>query len=354
MSVAKNSLDNTGHSSDAIDWDDMVYHPAFGADIDPKAGLHPATEALQALKYESEDPDANARSYKEEGNYYYKGKDFSKAILSYTGGLRAKSSDRKLNAILYTNRAVCHFYLKNYRSCIRDCKSAVSLSPDYVKAYVKGIEACLALSKIDEALELSSTGLNVLPSSPELLEVQYRVLKKQMELDKEVEQRSKLGCRKENDMNTEYEILKSRGIDVNLKLKPIDMPEVGCSTFYVDSLGKFHWPILFMYPEFGQTDFLRDVIESSTIIDCLRLVFDMNQPPPPWDPKRLYSLEDDAIEVYFEHDKMKKFILCSLQCTIKKLTKQNGFSVGRDLLIILHVISKRSTHFYSSWKDEKI
>ncbi|VDP34564.1 unnamed protein product [Schistosoma margrebowiei] len=199
MSVAKNSLDNTGHSSDAIDWD--VY-------IDPKAGLHPATEALQALKYESEDPDANARSYKEEGNYYYKGKDFSKAILSYTGGLRAKSSDRKLNAILYTNRAVCHFYLKNYRSCIRDCKSAVSLSPDYVKAYVKGIEACLALSKIDEALELSSTGLNVLPSSPELLEVQYRVLKKQMELDKEVEQRSKLGCRKENDMNTEYEILK--------------------------------------------------------------------------------------------------------------------------------------------------
>lgn len=41
------------------------------------------------------------------------------------------------------------------------------------------------------------------------------------------------------------------------------MPEVGCSTFYVDSLGKFHWPILFMYPEFGQTDFLRDVIESS-------------------------------------------------------------------------------------------
>lgn len=35
----------------------MVYHPAFGADIDPKAGLHPATEALQALKYESEDPD---------------------------------------------------------------------------------------------------------------------------------------------------------------------------------------------------------------------------------------------------------------------------------------------------------
>lgn len=70
MSVAKNSLDNKGNSNDAIDWDvcllfirlchafqDMVNHPAFGADIDPKAGLHPATEALQALKYESEDPD---------------------------------------------------------------------------------------------------------------------------------------------------------------------------------------------------------------------------------------------------------------------------------------------------------
>ncbi|CAH8652212.1 unnamed protein product, partial [Heterobilharzia americana] len=206
-------LKSEGDSSvDPIDWENMVNHPAFAAEIDPTSSLHPATEALQALKFESEDPDANALSYKEEGNYYYQRKDFSKAITSYTAGLRAKSSHSKLNAILYTNRALSHFCIQNYRSCIND-----------------------------------------------------------------------FDCQ-ENDLNCAYEILKSRGINVNHKLEPIDFPETSYSKFYVDSLGKLHWPILFMYPEFGQTDFLRDVIESSTVIDCLKLVFDVNQPPPSWDP----------------------------------------------------------------------
>ncbi|KAH8866849.1 Tetratricopeptide repeat protein 4 [Schistosoma japonicum] len=364
MSVTKNSPSRKENSNDGSDWDDILNHPAFATEIDPALGLHPATAALQALKYESDDPDTNALSYKDEGNYYYKRKELSKAITSYTAGLRAKSSDSKLNSILYSNRALCHFYLKNYRSCIRDCKSAVALSPDYAKAYIKGlkctkinnlilgIEACLALSKFDEALELSSAGLTILPSSSELLDAQYKILRKQMEVSKEIEHKSKVDCKKEDDVSVDYEILKSRGIIVNLTSDPIDMPETSCSKFYVDSLGKFHWPILFMYPEFGQTDFLRDVIESSTISDCLKILFDVNQPPPSWDPDHLYSSEDDAIEVYFKHDKMRKFIVCPPKLAVKKLTKINGFCVCRDLIIILYIVSKRSVHFYTNWKDE--
>ncbi|VDQ03971.1 unnamed protein product [Trichobilharzia regenti] len=218
----------------------MVNHPAFVSEIDLNSDLHPATEALQALKFESEDPDANALSYKDEGNYYYKRKEFVKAIKSYTAGLLAKSSDCKLNAMLYTNRALCHF-------CIR-------------------IEACLALSRIDEALQLASAGLNILPSSSILLEAQCKILRKQMELDKETEKKSKGDCKEKNEENAAHDIVKSRGINVNHKLEPIDFPETSCSKFHVDSLGKFHWPVLFMYPEFGQTDFLRDVIETSKYV----------------------------------------------------------------------------------------
>nr|CAH8876196.1 unnamed protein product [Trichobilharzia regenti] len=347
---------NVGSSKDSpfdpIDWENMVNHPAFVSEIDLNSDLHPATEALQALKFESEDPDANALSYKDEGNYYYKRKEFVKAIKSYTAGLLAKSSDCKLNAMLYTNRALCHFCIQNYRSCIRDCNSAIKFSPDHLKAYVKGIEACLALSRIDEALQLASAGLNILPSSSILLEAQCKILRKQMELDKETEKKSKGDCKEKNEENAAHDIVKSRGINVNHKLEPIDFPETSCSKFHVDSLGKFHWPVLFMYPEFGQTDFLRDVIETSKIVDCLKLVFGGNQPPPPWDPKGLYTVEDNALEVYFEHEKMKKFAICSPEWTIKKLTGRDGFSVRRDLLIVLHVVSKRSEHFYNQWKDE--
>ena len=52
---------------------------------------------------------AKAEAFKEEGNYEYKKKQFKKAILAYTEGIKARSSDKNLNAILYTNRATVNF-----------------------------------------------------------------------------------------------------------------------------------------------------------------------------------------------------------------------------------------------------
>lgn len=54
-----------------------------------------------------------ARIYKNEGNDYFKEKDYKKAVISYTEGLKKKCDDLELNAVLYTNRAAAHFYLGN-------------------------------------------------------------------------------------------------------------------------------------------------------------------------------------------------------------------------------------------------
>lgn len=86
---------------------EILSHPFFARSVEEMEG-NPAFEALQALKYESENPNANAESFKEEGNYYVKQKQYEKAVSAYTGGITAKPTDTKLLAILYTNRAIAN------------------------------------------------------------------------------------------------------------------------------------------------------------------------------------------------------------------------------------------------------
>lgn len=54
-----------------------------------------------------------AKTYKDEGNDYFKEKDYKKAVISYTEGLKKKCTDPDLNAVLYTNRAAAQYYLGN-------------------------------------------------------------------------------------------------------------------------------------------------------------------------------------------------------------------------------------------------
>lgn len=85
----------------------------------PEAGeeLHPLYEGLQKLKYDPEEntPDELAISYKEDGNFNFKHKNYRLAILSYTEGIKAKSNNQEMNATLYNNRAAANYFLKNYR-----------------------------------------------------------------------------------------------------------------------------------------------------------------------------------------------------------------------------------------------
>lgn len=54
-----------------------------------------------------------ANTYKNEGNDYFKEKNYKKAVIAYTEGLNKKCSEQELNAVLHTNRAAAQFYLGN-------------------------------------------------------------------------------------------------------------------------------------------------------------------------------------------------------------------------------------------------
>ncbi len=52
-----------------------------------------------------------AEVYKKRGNDEYGEKNFSNAIHFYTEGIKVNCTDEELNAKLYSNRAMAHFYL---------------------------------------------------------------------------------------------------------------------------------------------------------------------------------------------------------------------------------------------------
>jgi len=71
----------------------------------------------------------------------------------------------------------------------------------------------------------------------------------------------------------------------------------------VDAEGHVHWPVLVIYDEFDQSDFIQDVHELSAVEETVSLLFDPSQPPPDWDPERKYTAA--SVRVYFASHQCK-------------------------------------------------
>lgn len=52
-----------------------------------------------------------AKMYKNEGNEYFKERDYRRAVVAYSEGLKKSCQEPELNAVLHTNRGAAHFHL---------------------------------------------------------------------------------------------------------------------------------------------------------------------------------------------------------------------------------------------------
>lgn len=75
----------------------------------------------------------------------------------------------------------------------------------------------------------------------------------------------------------------------------------------LDADGILHWPVMFVYPEFNETDFISSVCENDRLSDHLYAMFDTESPS--WDTERKYQVA--SIEIYFEDASCGK--LCLVQ-----------------------------------------
>ncbi|PVD22998.1 hypothetical protein C0Q70_16259 [Pomacea canaliculata] len=224
---------------------ELQNHPAFLKEVDWSKPLSPEMEALMAIKYESENPKARAESYREEGNELFKKKDYRTAIANYTEGIKSKSPDRLQNAVLYTNRAAAHYHLDS--------------------------------------------------ENKELLEIKLKA-EKAKRLQERDERKQAFKDRKEDEATLKLlNVIKDRKIQLvsstnrrNCSSFPKSADQLGPlhpsgASVRLDEKGCLHWPVLLLYPEYAQTDFIQNFCENSTFEDHLVQMFGPDTEPPPWD-----------------------------------------------------------------------
>ena len=124
-------------------------------------------EQMRALfvkcKFKSEKDKYSAEEMKEKGNSALRGWCVAEAVEWYTRGIAkaGTSGEPKVLLALYNNRAECHRREYNHVNVIADCKEALKIDADNLKANLRLAVACEHLEKFTDAIEAYERVLKV-------------------------------------------------------------------------------------------------------------------------------------------------------------------------------------------------
>ncbi|KAK5621968.1 hypothetical protein CRENBAI_009228 [Crenichthys baileyi] len=316
-------------------------------EIDPKQ--YPELACLQSIIHdEDRPPEEQARSLKDEGNAYFKEKNYKNAVVAYTAALKKKCGDQELNAVLLTNRAASHFHLGNMRSALNDAAAAKKIKPDHLKALIRGAQCCMELRNFSGAIQWCDEGLKPHPTDNKLRELRTTADKQK----RAVERDARKGKAKEKKLHGEKEALlgaiKERGIKLfqpisscpegsegegddespsagiaQLNLDSLSSLEVTGAQVFLDEQGTLHWPVLFLYPEHQQTDFISAFCENNSFGDHLSVMF--GEELPPWDTERKYHPQN--LQLYFEDEENETLYQVDAKMSLLKILQHKRFFV---------------------------
>ncbi|NXN15057.1 TTC4 protein, partial [Indicator maculatus] len=303
-----------------------------------------------------------------EGNEYFKEKDYKRAVVAYSEGLKKKCEDPDLNAVLHTNRGAAQFHLGNYRSALNDAFQARKLKPTHLKAIIRGALCHMELKNFSEAIAWCEEGLLIDSKEKKLVETRAKADKLKVNI-KAVEHlpilvtcsvsRSTLGslvgvCSERNiklvlePSNEEEEI--SDGL-AEISLDGFHSGNATGAKVHLDADGNLNWPVLFLYPEHEQTDFIAAFHENSRFIDHLMVMFAES---PPWDVERKYLPSN--LELYFEDEERAEMYELNPGHTLLQALQHKRYFVkaGTPTVLALVKHSPFSKKYFSSKKVHRL
>jgi tetratricopeptide (TPR) repeat protein len=332
--------------------------PLFMNSISPGDEEDNATlQALQSLIY-SDDPTETASNFKSQGNEWFaqqpaSKKNFKEALTYYTRGLAAACPDKSLNSLLYSNRAAVHLRLENYGSALRDCKSALLIDPEMEKAWFRAAKACLKTFKIVEAQDCIQRGLAVCyfyvynkkvnPENESLLSIEVECQEAIVNLDilnAKTKAREDEVKRVERDLLSNLVDRKAQFLDADGKsvVSPPSFrhPYSGEHRVKQDESGLLLWPVMMMYPEHQESDFIAEFCEGNSFRDQLEVIMSF---PAPWDQEERYTV--DTVSVYFISKNQNDVGLIPLDMTLQELISHEMFCI-LDGVVSIYVVVKGS------------
>jgi len=335
LSADKRSGQNLDRWTEENWEEEMMKHPMFVTqDAIDKGEMSPVIQGLADLKYSVDDntPLELAENYREDGNFNFKCKKYRYASLSYTEGLKHAISEKEdkigadaMKAKLLNNRSASQFFIKNYRSALLDARLTLKVQPDHSKALFRAIQCCFHLKRYKEAVEFCDHGLLKISDldaskSAELKESRSKAEKFLKEAERNARKEAMAKKKREKESKELTDLIRSRGIQiVTHKVDEDTMKE----TWDLDDLEPTHpaalnkrvhltipedapstsllvWPVLFLYPEFGETDFIQEFVENQRFQDHIDVMFGDPDNRPGWDAGPDIKYTPPQINMYFE------------------------------------------------------
>ena len=353
---------------------DPLDHPMFATSAEQIA-RHPLGDAFRLLKEEDKTAYELAVMYKDEGNEFMRGKtseDYRNAIDKYDQALpfvdqmeedrktlrsdlndkgekdeeedveeimspsvKASQDEEKkpegdrgdnvephvLRSQIISNKAAAHLGLKNYRSCITECDSALGAWQGNMKAYFRKAKSLSMLRKFHEvkstydAAWAAATGDEAL-SLPNDLQALYKHAN--VEIDKEDALRKQVveqQVRRRKEWGGVWDICQQMGVSLGFP-QPRDKQQQQLKSVFpfFDSphgLGErrpedVRWPLLFLYPQYNELDVVQAASTDDMLAAHLAVMFPEREDlaggeePVQWDALKEYQVSKLVTYVTFD------------------------------------------------------
>ncbi|XP_077287072.1 DNA polymerase interacting tpr containing protein of 47kD [Arctopsyche grandis] len=300
--------------------EEMEKHPFFMKEAPDltKGDLPPLIEGLAKLKFDPENntPLELALNYKEDGNFYFKNKNYRLSIFSYSEGIKVKCEDDTLNTALYNNRAQGHYVLENYRSSLKDCQKVLTIDPNHRKSLTRAARCSFKLLEFDLCITYCTQILSFDNSSlaEKLKNESEKIMSVIMANNKrisEVLQRVKDKGIKMYDPTEEEES--------NIDLFLSSMPEIE-SPAHLDETRQIIWPITILYPEYQVYDYYQEFHEDRRLVDLINEVL---SDTPSWDENLKYK--PNTISMYYIGKTIEDLHLVDLNKTLLDVMQERKF-----------------------------
>ncbi|KAM9969805.1 hypothetical protein ACTFIR_001642 [Dictyostelium discoideum] len=105
---------------------------------------------------------------KKEGNEYFQSKNYQAAYDSFTEALSIDPKLETMNSQLYSNRAAALVHLNRISEAINDCTSAVTIDPNYGKAYIRRAQCQMKQENYEDAVRDYEKAQSLDPENGEL------------------------------------------------------------------------------------------------------------------------------------------------------------------------------------------
>ncbi|XP_060723614.1 tetratricopeptide repeat protein 4 isoform X2 [Tachysurus vachellii] len=267
----------------------------------------------------------------------------------------------------------------NMRSALNDATAARKLKPGHIKAVIRGAQCCMELCNYADALQWCDEGLRVQPTDKKLLELRATADKQKRAAERDARKAKAKARKQQNERGALLAAIKERGIRLlkaekgdhrgsdseeedadhgstsamaELSLDGLSSQEATGAQVYLDEQGALHWPVLFLYPEHRQTDFISAFCENSSFIDHLVLMF--GEELPPWDTDKKY--QPTNLKLFFEDHKNGHLYEVALETSLLDVLQSPGCSVkaGTPSFIIMVKGSLFCKQFLSGKKVHRL